>query len=78
MALSIEDLQAVTDPLERAALATALIRQTERDVIAVALRIREQAVKECRLAGQSLRAIGNVVGLTPERVRKIAEQPDGD
>lgn len=72
MGMSLEDLHAITDPLQRAALATALIRETERDVIEVALKIREQAVKECRIAGQSLRAIGNVIGLTPERVRKIA------
>lgn len=72
MGLSLDDLLKITDPLQRAAQATALIRETERDVIEVALKIREQAVRECRTANLSLRAIGNVIGLTPERVRKIA------
>lgn len=76
MSLTLDEILAITDPLQRAAQATALIRETEHDVIEAALRVRERAVKQCRADGHSLRTIGNAIGLTPERVRLIAKLPD--
>ena len=69
-AVTIPEIERITDPVERAKAAAAFIGRA-RGAIDDAQRIRTAAVTELLADGWSVRKVAATVGLSPARVQQI-------
>lgn len=70
----LADLEATSDPVERARAATELLTR-HQSLVARLARIRRQAIAELRARGMSYAQVGEALGLTRGRIAQLRAEP---